>query len=56
MTEYIHVPKKIKNKLLLRYIISHMEIDCREHKAPKMIVLKFKILLGYLSIYYITIA
>jgi hypothetical protein len=36
MTIYIHVPKKMKKKLLLRYIVSHMEIDCKEKKAPKM--------------------
>ena len=32
-----HVPKKMKKKLLLRYRVSHMEIDCKEQKAPKMI-------------------
>ena len=36
MIIYIHVPKKMKNKLLLRYKVSHMEIDCMEQKAPKM--------------------
>jgi hypothetical protein len=36
MTVYIHVPKKMNNKLLLRYIVSHMEIDCKEQKAPKI--------------------
>jgi hypothetical protein len=36
MTVYIHVPKKMKKKLLLRYKVSHMEIDCKEKKAPKM--------------------
>ena len=36
MTVYIYVPKKMKKKLLLRYKVSHMEIDCKEQKAPKM--------------------
>jgi hypothetical protein len=37
MIVYIHVPKNMKKKLLLRYIVSHMEIDCKEQKAPKMV-------------------
>jgi hypothetical protein len=36
MTVYIHAPKNMKKKLLLRYIVSHMEIDCKEKNAPKM--------------------
>jgi hypothetical protein len=36
MTVYIHVPKKMKKKLFLRSRVSHMEIDCKEQKAPKM--------------------
>jgi hypothetical protein len=32
----IHVPKKMKKKIFLRYTISHMEIDCKEQKTPKM--------------------
>jgi hypothetical protein len=38
MTIYIHVPKKKKTKKgnFERYIVSHMEIDCKEHKAPNM--------------------
>jgi hypothetical protein len=36
MTIYIHVPKKMKKKLFLRSRVSHMEIDCKEQKAPKM--------------------
>ena len=38
MTVYFHVPKKMKKKkkLILRYRVSHMEIDCKEQKAPKM--------------------
>jgi hypothetical protein len=36
MTVYIHVPKKMKKKLLLRYRLYHMEIDCKEQKAPNM--------------------
>jgi hypothetical protein len=31
------LPKKMKKKLLLRCKVSHMEIDCKEKKAPKMI-------------------
>jgi hypothetical protein len=37
MTVYIHVPKNTKKNLFLRYKVSHMEIDCNEQKAPKMI-------------------
>jgi hypothetical protein len=33
MTIYIHVPKKMKKKLFLRYKVSHMEIDYKEQKA-----------------------
>ena len=38
MTVYIHVPKKKKTKkgTFARYIVSHMEIDCKEKKSPKM--------------------
>jgi hypothetical protein len=44
MTVYIHVPKKKRTKLkpsgkkgtFARYKVSHMEIDCKEKKAPKM--------------------
>jgi hypothetical protein len=36
MTAYTHVPKKMKNKIFLRYRLSHVEIDCNEKKAPKM--------------------
>ena len=31
-----YVPKKMKKTLLLRYKVSHIEIDCNEQKAPKM--------------------
>jgi hypothetical protein len=39
MTVYIHVPKKKKTKKgnFARHIVSHMNIDCKEQKAPKMI-------------------
>jgi hypothetical protein len=39
MTVYIHVPKKKKMKkgTFARYIVSNMEIDCKEQKASKMI-------------------
>jgi hypothetical protein len=39
MTVYIHVPKKKKTKKVTfaRSIVSHIEIDCKEQKAPKMI-------------------
>jgi hypothetical protein len=36
MIIYIHVPKKMKKKLFLRSRVTHMEIDCKEQKAPKM--------------------
>jgi hypothetical protein len=44
MTIYIHVPKKKRTKLkssgkkgtFARYKVSHMEIDSKEQKAPKM--------------------
>jgi hypothetical protein len=44
MTLYIHTPKKKRTKLkssgkkdtFARYTVSHMEIDCKEQKAPKM--------------------
>jgi hypothetical protein len=36
MTVYIHVSKKMKKKLFLRSSVSHMEINCKEQKAPKM--------------------
>jgi hypothetical protein len=36
MTVYIHVPKKMKKNLFLRSRVSHMEIDCKEKKDPKM--------------------
>jgi hypothetical protein len=36
MTIYIHVSKEMKKKLFLRSKVSHMEIDCKEQKAPKM--------------------
>jgi hypothetical protein len=44
MTKYIHVPKKNRTKFkpsgkkgtFAKYIVSHMEIDFKEQKAPKM--------------------
>jgi hypothetical protein len=38
MTIYIHVPKKKKMKkgTFARYKVSHMEIDCKDKKAPNM--------------------
>jgi hypothetical protein len=36
MMVYIHVPKKMKKKLFLKSRVSHMNIDCKEHKAPNM--------------------
>jgi formaldehyde-activating enzyme involved in methanogenesis len=37
MTVYIHVSKKKKKKVTFaRYKASHMEIDCKDQKAPKM--------------------
>jgi hypothetical protein len=36
MKVYIYVPKKMKKKLFLRSKVSHMKIDCKEQKAPKM--------------------
>jgi hypothetical protein len=43
-TIYIHAPKKKRTKLkpsgkkdtFVRYKVYHMEIDCKEKKAPKM--------------------
>jgi hypothetical protein len=37
MYMFIYVPYKMKKKLFLRYKVSHMEIDYKERKAPKMI-------------------
>jgi hypothetical protein len=44
MTIHIHVPKKKRSMLkpsgkkgtFMGYRVSHMEIDCKEQKAPKM--------------------
>jgi hypothetical protein len=38
MVVYIHVPKRKKSKkgTFARYIVSHMDINCKEKKAPKM--------------------
>jgi hypothetical protein len=46
MTVYIHVLKKKRTKLkpsgkkgtFARYKVSHMKIDCKEQKAPRMTV------------------
>jgi hypothetical protein len=34
----MHVPKKknMKKGTFVRYKVSHMDIDCKEQKAPKM--------------------
>jgi hypothetical protein len=46
MTVHIHVPKEKRTKLkpsgkkgtFAGYKVSHMEIDCKEQKAPKMTI------------------
>jgi hypothetical protein len=35
ITVYIHVLKKMKKKLSLRYRVSHMEMDCKEQEGSK---------------------